>query len=140
MKYCTNCGAEVAEGAAICLKCGFSLTGKPVSVKFCGHCGGGVPAGAAVCLKCGFALAQSNGEKPLVEGEKRIDKIMFTVVAFFLGYLGVDRFMRGQIGLGILKILDITGIWAIIDFIIALTKLGNYEKEFSFIDGKWNES
>jgi len=69
--------------------------------------------------------------------EKRIDKIMFTLVAFFFGYIGIDRFMRGQIGLGILKILDFTGIWAIIDFIIALTKIGNYGDEFIFIDGKW---
>jgi TM2 domain-containing membrane protein YozV len=71
--------------------------------------------------------------------EKRIDKVLFTVLTFFLGYLGVDRFMRGQIGLGILKILDITGIWAIIDFIIALTKLGNYDKDFIFLDGIWKE-
>ena len=71
--------------------------------------------------------------------EKRFDKIMFTVVTFFLGYLGVDRFMRGQVGLGILKILDFTGIWSIIDFIIALTKLGNYDRDFIFVDGKWKE-
>jgi len=69
--------------------------------------------------------------------EKKLDKIMFTVVAFFLGYLGVDRFMRGQIGLGILKIFDFTGIWALIDFIIVLTKLGNYDKDFIFINGQW---
>jgi hypothetical protein len=45
--------------------------------------------------------------------------------------------MRGQIGLGILKIIDITGIWAFVDWIIALTKLGNYERDFVFIDKKW---
>jgi hypothetical protein len=45
--------------------------------------------------------------------------------------------MRGQIGLGILKILDITGIWTLIDFIIALTKLGGSEKDFVFVNGKW---
>jgi hypothetical protein len=67
--------------------------------------------------------------------EKKIDKTLFTLLAFFLGYLGVDRFMRGQIGFGLLKILDFTGIWALVDFIIALTKLGNYENEFIFIDG-----
>ena len=64
---------------------------------------------------------------------------MFTVITFFLGYLGVDRFMRGQIGFGILKILDFTGIWVIVDFIIALTKLGDYDKDFVFVDGKWKE-
>ncbi|MCL2050265.1 MAG: TM2 domain-containing protein [Lachnospiraceae bacterium] len=71
--------------------------------------------------------------------EKRVDKMLFTIVgAFLFGYLGVDRFMRGQVGLGILKILiDWFGVWAIIDLIIALTKLGSYEKDFVFIDGKW---
>jgi predicted nucleic acid-binding Zn-ribbon protein len=59
---------------------------------------------------------------------------------FPLGYLGVDRFMRGQIGFGILKILEPTGLWALIDWIIALTKLGSYKEEFVFVDGKWSES
>lgn len=45
--------------------------------------------------------------------------------------------MRGQIGLGILKFLDLTGLWALIDFITALTKLGSYEKDFVFVDSKW---
>jgi hypothetical protein len=47
--------------------------------------------------------------------------------------------MRGQIGLGILKLVTIglAGIWALIDWIIALTKLGQYEEDFLFIDGKW---
>ena len=71
--------------------------------------------------------------------EKRIDKHIFIIVGcFFFGYFGVDRFLRGQIGLGILKLLiDWFGIWALIDFIISLTKYGNYKEEFVFIDGKW---
>jgi TM2 domain-containing membrane protein YozV len=71
--------------------------------------------------------------------EKRLDKEMFALVCFFLGYFGVDRFMRGQVGLGILKFLDFTGIFALVDFIIMLTKLGNYDKDFVFIDGHWKE-
>jgi len=70
--------------------------------------------------------------------EKRINKHLYTWVGCFLfGYLGIDRFMRGQIGLGILKICDITGIWVIIDLIIALTKLGSYKEDFVFVDKKW---
>jgi TM2 domain-containing membrane protein YozV len=42
------------------------------------------------------------------------------ILATFLGYFGADRFYRGQIGLGILKLLTCggAGIWALIDFII----------------------
>lgn len=69
------------------------------------------------------------------EGEKTINKHVFVWVGCFLfGYLGVDRFMRGQVGLGILKLvantvgwITIVGgiagwIWTLVDWIIALTK------------------
>jgi hypothetical protein len=46
--------------------------------------------------------------------------------------------MRGQIGLGILKLLlDWFYIWALIDFVICLSKYGNYKDDFVFDDGKW---
>jgi len=71
--------------------------------------------------------------------EKRVSKVIFIVVGTWLfGYFGVDRFMRGQVGLGILKILvDWFGIWYLIDLIISLVKIGSYGEEFVFIDGKW---
>jgi hypothetical protein len=46
--------------------------------------------------------------------------------------------MRGQTGLGVLKLLiDVFAIWTIVDFVIALTKYSHYDDEFIFIDGKW---
>ena len=71
--------------------------------------------------------------------EKRINKVTFLLVAWLLGGLGVDRFMRGQVGLGILKLITagLLGLWALIDLIIALTKLSKYENEFVFVNGKW---
>lgn len=81
----------------------------------------------------------------LVAKEKRINKHVFVWVGTFLfGGLGVDRFMRGQIGLGILKLitLGLLGVWSLIDWIVALTKaygstaFGN-DDEVVFINGKY---
>ena len=64
------------------------------------------------------------------DGDRRkINKIAYIVLTFFLGGLGVHRFMRGQIGLGILMLLLgwlTFGIWWLVDFIISLVKLSAF--------------
>lgn len=76
--------------------------------------------------------------------EKRIDKNIFTwVFTFLLGSWGVDRFVRGQVGLGILKLITCGGclIWALIDFVTTLTKAYGdaygSQQEFVFVDGQY---
>ena len=63
-------------------------------------------------------------------GERRINKVAYVLITLFFAPLGVHRFMRGQVGLGILMLLFgwwITmGIWPLIDFIISLVKLSAY--------------
>ena len=76
--------------------------------------------------------------------EKHMNKHLFVWLGTFcFGSLGVDRFMRGQVGVGILKLITVggIGIWSLIDFIIALTKVygsafGSGE-DVAFINGKY---
>lgn len=53
------------------------------------------------------------------------------IVSILVGGLGVDRFMLGQTGLGLLKLFTCggVGIWAIIDWflIMGITKERNYQ-------------
>lgn len=76
--------------------------------------------------------------------EKRCNKHIFVWVCNFLfGYLGVDRFIRGQIGLGVVKLLTggALGVWSLIDFIISLVKAYGSayggEEDVVFINGKY---
>ena len=60
------------------------------------------------------------------DGTKSINKHIFVWIGNFLfGGLGVDRFLRGQIGLGICKLLFgwlTLGIWPLVDWIISISK------------------
>lgn len=76
--------------------------------------------------------------------EKRYNKHLFCwLFTWFLGSLGIDRFMRGQVGLGILKLLTCggCGVWALIDWIICLTKVYgssmNGKEEVVFVNGEY---
>ena len=49
-------------------------------------------------------------------------RLIVTLLAWFLGVLGVHRFYLGKIGTGILMLITLggLGIWALIDFIMAI--------------------
>ena len=50
-------------------------------------------------------------------------RLAVTLLSFFLGGIGIHRFYLGKIGTGILMILTLggVGIWALIDFIMAVS-------------------
>jgi TM2 domain-containing membrane protein YozV len=65
---------------------------------------------------------------------RKINWILILVMSIFFGWWGVDRFIMGKIGTGLLKLVTIGGfgIWWIVDIILIATK-------YEFKEIKWVE-
>ena len=65
------------------------------------------------------------------------DPTMMLVISLFGGSLGIDRFMLGQVGLGIGKLLTCggCGIWSIVDWFLIMdaTRQSDAQKLFAVI-------
>lgn len=65
--------------------------------------------------------------------KKELNWKLTLIMSIFFGFLGVDRFMMGQIGIGILKLITFGGygVWWLIDLILIASK------EYQFKNVKW---
>lgn len=65
------------------------------------------------------------------------DPTMMLVISLFVGYLGIDRFILGHVGLGVGKLLTVggCGIWTIVDWFLIMdaTRQANAQKLYSLI-------
>ncbi len=65
--YCKNCGAELAEGQALCTDCQ-AMVGDGNS--FCDHCGKPIQPEQAICLSCGFMISKKHSKALSEEKEE----------------------------------------------------------------------
>ncbi len=63
---------------------------------------------------------------------KEVNWVLALVMSIVFGQLGVDRFIMGHVGLGILKLITFGGfgIWWLVDIILIATK-------YKFSNVKW---
>jgi TM2 domain-containing membrane protein YozV len=60
-------------------------------------------------------------------GEKEYQhQLTVLIISFLGGYLGLDRFYRGEIALGVIKLITVGGfgVWYLIDLAIAAYRFG----------------
>ncbi len=118
--FCKQCGEEMNENQAVCIKCGTKVG---EGNKYCANCGKEVSSDAAVCLSCGVAI-KNTSDKDI--GDK---KIVAGILALLLGGVGIHNFYLGETKKGIFKLLlfwtGIPAILALIDAIKIFT--GSYE-------------
>jgi len=63
---------------------------------------------------------------------KEVNWVLALVMSIVFGQLGVDRFIMGHVGLGILKLITFGGfgVWWLVDIILIATK-------YKFSNVKW---
>jgi TM2 domain-containing membrane protein YozV len=118
--FCRNCGNQLDDRAIACTKCGAD---PKKSVAYCSNCGKPTDPNAVVCVSCGVGFKSAN---------KECNKIAAGLLAIFLGYLGIHKFIMGYTKEGVIMLLvsivtcgmaaGVMWIIGIIEGIIYLTK------------------
>lgn len=76
-------------------------------------------------------LARLDDSKlPIIQSVEYKDPTTLLIVSILIGHLGIDRFMLGETGLGIAKLLTCggLGIWTIVDWFL----IQDMTREFNF--------
>ncbi len=108
----------------------------------CPKCGSVVYNGMPNCTSCGQPLVWQTqppvaAQAPNTEYISPKSRLAVTLLAYFLGVFGAHRFYVGKIGTGIAMLFTLggLGIWALIDFIIAI--VGGFKDSDGLPIKKW---
>ena len=73
-----------------------------------------------------FSGGRSIGGARVQSNKEWQRQLTILVISFLAGYFGLDRFYRGQIGWGVLKLITCgaVGIWYLVDLAIAAYRFG----------------
>lgn len=116
MAFCRNCGNQMDDVAAVCVKCG---TAKGNGSQFCPNCGQLTVPGAAVCTSCGVTLAQQ------FTGEQK-SKMVAGLLGIFLGGWGIHNFYLGNTSRAVIQLIltlvtcGAASLWGFIEGILIL--------------------
>lgn len=115
--FCRNCGNQMDNNAAVCVKCGVAVGN---GTNFCPNCGKETVPGAAVCTNCGIALAQ-----PVAASQQK-SKLTAGLLGLFLGGWGIHNFYLGNTSRAILQLVltilscGVASLWGFIEGILIL--------------------
>jgi hypothetical protein len=117
----------------LCVFCGKEIDDKVEICPFCNNRVGYKNSTDTGSKTSGTNTGSVNSGTPVIS-KKKVNWTLCLIMSIFFGSFGVDRFMMGHVGLGILKIFTCyCGIWWIIDVILIATK-------YKFQDIEWVES
>ncbi len=84
--YCRNCGNQMVDQAAVCVKCGVAAG---VGNGFCPQCGVQTQPNATFCTNCGVSLQMA------ANNSNQKSKLVAGLLGIFLGGLGIHNFYLG---------------------------------------------
>lgn len=86
------------------------------------------------CLYILGIIPRFNYKRGVKMVKRKVKWILVLLMSIFFGGLGVDRFIMGHIGLGILKLITMggCGVWWLVDLILIASK-------HKFEDIEWEE-
>ena len=60
----------------------------------------------------------------MAKGNREVNWVLVLVMSVVFGWIGVDRFIMGKVGTGLLKLITLggLGIWWVTDIILIATK------------------